>query len=68
MARFAVYEIEHGGDESAALEALAKGGCKNLKVVSRDYEGAESMVVECELPADVANRAELERACPGVIL
>ena len=52
MSRFAVYEIEHGADEAAALEALAAGGCKNLKVIRRDYENCEGIVVECEIPAE----------------
>lgn len=68
MARFRVYEIEHGGDESAALELLAKAGCKNIKVLGRDYEGAEAIGVECELPAGVASVAELGARCPELIL
>jgi hypothetical protein len=65
MARFAVYEIEHGGDEEASVADLVKAGCRNVRVVSRDYEGAEAMVVECELPAGVSKPSELklEFAC-----
>lgn len=64
MARFAVYEVENGGDEASALEALAAGGCKNLKVVSRDYENAEAIVVECDLPAGLKEKADLVARFP----
>lgn len=68
-ARFAVYEIEHGGDESSALAALAAGGCKAVKVLRRDYEGEEAILVEAELPADMAsvNRAAMAARFPEVI-
>lgn len=66
LARFPVYEIEHGGDEENAIEALGKAGCKDLKVLDRDYEGGESIVVSCVLPAGVTKKTELERLCPDV--
>jgi glutamyl-tRNA reductase len=46
-----VYEVEHPGDEAAALRALQRAGCTNIKVMGRDYEGAEAIAVQFEHPA-----------------
>jgi transcriptional/translational regulatory protein YebC/TACO1 len=54
MRTFMIHEIEHSGDEEDALEALAEGGCTDIEVLERDYEGEESIVVRATLPADLA--------------
>lgn len=68
--RLHVHEIEHQGDEQTSLDDLAKAGCLNLRVVSRNYlEGDgddESMIVECSLPEGLTfteMSTKLEFAC-----
>jgi hypothetical protein len=64
-ARFNIYEIEHQGDEQQSLEDLQNAGCTNIMVFMRDYEGAEAIRVECDLPDNVTspNQLKLEYAC-----
>lgn len=60
--RLRIYEIEHQGDESHALEALHQAGATNITVESRD-EWEESMVVGFHLGQYTdkqAFRAQLE--------
>lgn len=64
-ARFRVYEIEHHGDESAAISELSSAGCSEIKVIERDHEGEESIAVECLLPTgvDSPKKLALEFCC-----
>lgn len=60
--RFRIYEVEHQGDEQAAVEDLRKAGCDEIKVVCRDYlecECEESIMVECLLPEGMKSAEEL---------
>lgn len=59
-ARFRVYEVEHQGDEAEALHDLRKAGCDNIEVLSRDFEGEESIAVAVDLPEGMTNFRELE--------
>lgn len=51
--RFRIYEIEHQGDESHALSQLTKAGCTNIRVIGRDFDEDESILVECRVPDEV---------------
>jgi hypothetical protein len=63
--RFRLYEIEHGGDVDSSCADLRQAGCRNIEVLSTDYEGEESMVVACDLPEGMTRPTELklEFAC-----
>jgi hypothetical protein len=47
MARYhlEIGEIEHDGDEQRAITELFAGGARDIKVVQRDHEGSESIIV-----------------------
>jgi hypothetical protein len=51
--RFRVYEVEHQGDEQEAISELLRVGCVSVKVIERDYNGEESIAVECVVPEGV---------------
>lgn len=59
---FPIYEIEHPGDEQTALESLRAAGCTNIKVIVRDYDSEERIVVQCDLPQGVTLRQLEEQA------
>ncbi len=40
-----IYEVEHQGDELEALYELQDMGCKNARVIDRDYDGEYITVV-----------------------
>jgi len=67
MKTFRVYEIEHSGDEQASIDELRAAGCTDIKVLSRDYSGSESMVVRCDLPPN-KTLAQIEAGSEFLIL
>lgn len=50
MAIIHIYEVEHSGDELEALYELEDIGCKNIRVIDRDYEGGEQITVVADPP------------------
>lgn len=52
MRTFRIYEVEHQGDEDGATSALYRAGCRNIRVLERDYEGEESILVSADIPED----------------
>jgi hypothetical protein len=63
-ASFNIYEIEHQGDEGEVVRELRALGATDITVVSCDYDGEESIRVECTLPDGMTwpqFREQLER-------
>lgn len=60
--RVRVYEIEHQGDLSHAVDALRQAGARNVQALATDFEGSESAVLSFDAPEGTDPRDLLAKA------